>query len=92
MAAVHYSPIPTEIEDPVTYKEASALLARTGHPAAARTIANWVAQANQRALAGEREAIEVVRVRRTDYVSWSDVLDEHGDRTAAKLRCSSNWP
>lgn len=87
MAAVHYSPIPTEIEDPVTYQEASALLARTGHPAAKGTIARWVREAN-----AVQETVPVLKVGRTDYVSWSDVQDLHYERTAAKLRASSNWP
>ena len=87
MAAVSYSPIPTEIEDPVTYKEASALLKPTGHPASPQTIARWVREANQ-----VEETIRVVRSGRTDYVSWSLVLRMHRDRTAVKLRASSNWP
>ncbi|MCL8016930.1 hypothetical protein [Streptomyces sp. AS02] len=78
MAAIHYSPIPTEIEDPVTYKEASALLARTGHPYAAGSIARW--------------DLPKVRVGKTFYVSWTDVQQEHFRRTAVKLRTSSNWP
>lgn len=88
MAATHYSPLPIApgIEDPVTYREASALLARTGHPAARGTIARWVAEAN-----AEKETIPVVRVRGTDYVSWSAILEEHGRRTAVKLRASAAW-
>ena len=78
MAALHLSPIPTEIEDPVTYKEASALFAQTGHPAAPGTIARWVKEAIE---AGQ--TIPVERVRRTDRVSWSMLLRLHRDRTAA---------
>lgn len=78
MAAVHYTPAPAEIEDPVTYKEASALLARTGHPYHAGSIARW--------------DLPKERVGKTDYVSWSDVLEEHRDRVAARLRASSDWP
>jgi hypothetical protein len=33
MAAVHYSPFTTAIEDAVTYREAAALLEDTGHSA-----------------------------------------------------------
>jgi hypothetical protein len=84
MAALHLSPIPAEIEDPVTYKEASALLARTRHPAAPGTIARWVKEANE---AGQH--IPVERMRRTDYVSWTQVLRLHRDRTAAKLRAAA---
>lgn len=87
MAAVHYSPTPTEIEDPVTYKEASALLKPTGHPASSQTVARWVREANQL-----EETIPVVRSRGTDYVSWTLVLREHRRRTAVRLRASSNWP
>lgn len=86
MAAVNYSPIPTEIEDPVTYKEASALLKPTGHPASWQTIARWVREANQ-----EQETIRVVRSGRTDYVSWTLVAREHRRRTAVKLRASAAW-
>ncbi|MGW2384355.1 hypothetical protein [Streptomyces sp. NPDC001658] len=81
MAATHYSPLsdsrPAPITDPVSYKEASALLARTGHPVASRTIAGWGLPAERRG--------------RTDVVSWTAVLKAHGERTAAKLRCSANW-
>lgn len=78
MAATHYNPASAAIEDPVTYKEASALLARTGHPAAYWTIARW--------------GLPKVCVGGTNYVSWSDVLEAHGDRVAAKLRASGDWP
>ncbi|GGS96774.1 hypothetical protein [Streptomyces violaceus] len=82
MAATHYSPLPDEIEDPVSYKEASALLARTGHKVDPETIRRWVREGK----------LETVRKRRTDYASWTDILDVHFERTAAKLRASSNWP
>ena len=86
MAATHYSPLPLApgIEDPVTYKEASALLARTGHPAPESTLRRYVSEDN----------IKTVRVgpKRVVYVSYSDLLDAHFKRTAAKLRASSNWP
>jgi hypothetical protein len=92
MAATHYSPIPYTpgIEDPVTYEEASVLLARTGHKASAGTVARWVAQANSVG-ADEEDAVLVVRVGRKDYVSYTAVLEMHRDRTAVKLRASSNW-
>lgn len=82
MAVTQYSPLPDSIDDPVSYKEASALLARTGHPADPETIRRWVRE----------EELETVRIRRTHYASWSDILEVHGRRTAAKLRASSNWP
>jgi hypothetical protein len=88
MAATHYSPLPYTpgIEDPVSYKEASALLARTGHPAPEGTVARWVREAN-----AVEETVPVVRVGRKDYVSYTAVLELHRDRTAVKLRASSNW-
>ena len=88
MAAVHYNPLPdaARIEDPVSYKEASALLADTGHPASSQTIARWVREANQLT-----EVIPVMRSGKTDYVSWTLVMREHKQRTAAKLRASAAW-
>lgn len=82
MAATQYSPLPEEIEDPVTYQVASTWFAQAGHKASVETIRRWVRE----------EGLETVRVRRTDYVSWSDLLEVHRDRTAVKLRVSSNWP
>jgi tryptophan 2,3-dioxygenase len=80
MAATHASP--AFIEDPVTYKEAIALLARTGHPAPESTLRRWV----------HDDQLDTVRMGGKVHVSWSDILDAHGRRTAAKLRASSNWP
>ncbi|MFE0207071.1 hypothetical protein [Streptomyces sp. NPDC058985] len=89
MAALHHHPRPEaleDIEDPVTYEEASALLARTGHPARAETIRRWV----------KEDGLDTVSVRSrtgfTKHVSWTDVLEAHARRTAAKLRASSDWP
>ena len=84
MAAVHYSPIPTEIEDPVTYEEASGLFARTGHQVSVSTLRRWVHEEDlPTTRRGRRGKVEV---------SWSALLEVHFRRTAAKLRCSSNWP
>jgi len=80
MAATHYSPL--EINDPVTYEEASALLARTGHKAPVNTLRRWTQEAG----------LDTVKSGRKVYVSWSAILRVHRDRTAAKLRASSNWP
>ncbi|MER6249425.1 hypothetical protein [Streptomyces griseorubiginosus] len=86
MAATHYNPLPLApgIEDPVTYKEASALLARTGHPAPESTLRRYVRE----------DHIETVHVGplRVVYASYSDLLQAHAKRTAAKLRASSDWP
>jgi len=76
------SPHPAVIEDPVTYKEASALFARTGHPAPESTLRRWVKEEN---IPTERRAGIV-------QVSWTALMEAHGRRTGAKLRCSSNWP
>lgn len=80
--STYYSPLPTEIADPVTYKEAVALFARTGHKASESTLRRYVAD----------DGITTARVGRIDYMSWSDLLEAHFKRTAAKLRSSSNWP
>ncbi|MGW0948473.1 hypothetical protein ACWD4O_38785 [Streptomyces sp. NPDC002623] len=82
MAATHYSPLPVEIDDPVTYEEASALLAQTDHKAPVNTLRRWVQEAD----------LKTVKCGRRVYVSWSDILEVHRDRTAVKLRASSNWP
>lgn len=82
MAATHLSPYPAEIEDPVTYEEASALFARTGHPAAKTTLRRYV----------KEDGLDTVKAGRTVYVSWSDLLEAHARRTAVKLRASSDWP
>lgn len=82
MAIAHYSPLPAEIDDPVTLKEAVALFRRTGHPAPESTLRRWIREDN----------ITTVRAGRTDYVSWTDLLQAHFRRTAAKLRAGSNWP
>lgn len=86
MAATHYNPLPIApgIEDPVTYEEASALFARTGHPAPVSTLRRYVRE----------DGIKTVHVgpRRVVYVSYTDLLDAHFKRTAAKLRASSDWP
>lgn len=88
MAATHYSPLDDleGIEDPVTYKEAVALLARTGHAVAESTVRRYV----------QEDGLSTVRARcggkAKDYASYSDILQAHFRRTAVKLRASSNWP
>ncbi|WP_329376198.1 hypothetical protein [Streptomyces sp. NBC_01483] len=70
MAVTSYSPLPEAIPDPVTFKEASAMFAETGHPIHANTLVRQVRA---------RKDIPVVRVGRTDYVSYSDALDVHAE-------------
>jgi hypothetical protein len=82
MAVTYPSPHPAEIEDPVTYEEASELFAHTGHPAAVNTLRRWV----------KEDGIATERRGRPVYVSWSALLDAHARRTAAKLRASGDWP
>ena len=80
--STYYTPLPTKIEDGVTFEEASALLDRTGHKAPESTLRRWVKEAG----------FETEKVGRKVYVSWSDILEIHRDKTAVKLRTSSNWP
>lgn len=82
MAATQLSPLPAEIADPVTYEEAIALLARTGHSAGCTTIRRYV----------KEDGLRTVKVGRVIYVSWTDILEAHFKRTAVKLRASSDWP
>ncbi|MGV9278128.1 hypothetical protein [Streptomyces griseosporeus] len=78
MAIAHYSPLPAEIDDPVTLKEAVALFRRTGHPAGETTLRSWIRE----------DGITTVRVGKTAYMSWTDLIQAHARRTAAKLRAS----
>lgn len=82
MAAPHPLPLTDEIQDPVSYEEAAALFARTSHPASPTTLRRYV----------QEDRLDTVRSGRTVYVSWSDLLEAHGRRTAAKLRAGSDWP
>lgn len=82
VAAVQPIPLADEIPDPVSYEEASALLARTGHPAAPSTLRRWV----------KEDRLSTVRSGRTVLVSWSELLEAHRRRTAVKLRAGSDWP
>lgn len=84
MAATHHSPLPIGIEDPVSLKEASALFDRTDHKASVETLRRWVHEDD---LETEHRG-----PKRVLHVSWSDLLEAHFKRTAAKLRASSNWP
>ncbi|GHB15240.1 hypothetical protein GCM10018777_55630 [Streptomyces albogriseolus] len=82
MAATQLSPFTDAIPDPVTFEEASALFDPTGHPASPTTLRRWV----------KEDKLTTEKVGRKVYVSWSDLLEAHLKRTAARLRASSNWP
>lgn len=69
MAITSYSPIPTTIPNAVTFKEASARFARTGHPISANTLVRLARAAGY----------DTERVGRTDYVSNDDLLQAHAD-------------
>ncbi|MGW2520528.1 hypothetical protein ACWC09_26635 [Streptomyces sp. NPDC001617] len=88
MAAVHYSPPTTEIEDSaqttVTYREAALLFKRTPYAPSPGTIARWVAEANR-----VEVTIPVQRDGRRDRVSWTLLLREHKRRTAERLRAAA---
>ncbi|WP_046249553.1 hypothetical protein [Streptomyces sp. MBT28] len=90
MAALQHHPRPEaleDIEDPVNYEEASALLARTGYPARVDTIRRWVKEDDIDTVSARGRRGQLVR-----YVSWTDILEAHYKRTSARLRASSNWP
>lgn len=74
MAVTSYSPIPASIPDPVTFKEAAALFAETGHPVSANTLI-------RRARA---KGCDIERVGRTDYASYSDLLEVHAEVVRAR--------
>ena len=89
MAALHYSPrpeVPEDLGDPVTYKVAVDLLARTGHSVGVETIRRYVREDSLATVLGRG------RTAPRTYVSWTDVLNAHYKRTAAKLRAGSTWP
>lgn len=73
MAVTSYLPLPTTISDPVTFKEASALFAETGHPASANTLVRWARE----------KRYDIERVGRTDYVSYSNLLEVHAEKVRA---------
>lgn len=83
MATPHHSPTSeaAQIEDWVTYEEALGLLARTGHSVPDSTLRRYVRQ----------DQLPTRRVGSKDkvQVSWSDVLESHRRRTAAKLRAAA---
>lgn len=83
MATPHHSPTPeaAQIEDWVTYEEASALLAPTGHPAPASTLRRYIRE--------DQLPTRRVGVRGKVQASWSDILESHRRRTAAKLRAAA---
>lgn len=74
------APIPSPIsapDDPVTLKEALALLRKSPYPASESTLKRWIS----------RYRIQRRRVGKADYVSFSDVLV--AQRDAAQERQES---
>ncbi|MFD9443460.1 hypothetical protein [Streptomyces sp. NPDC060001] len=69
MAVTSYSPIPVSIPDAVTFKEAAALFQETGHPASANTLVRLA----------RAKGYKTERVGRTDYISYSDLLEAHAE-------------
>lgn len=69
MAVTSYSPLPESIPDPVTFKEAQALFAETPHPVHANTLVRLA----------KAKGCDIERVGRTDYVSYSDLLEAHAE-------------
>ena len=69
MAVTTLSPYsgPTPYSDLVTFEEASALFRETGHPASVRTLRRLV----------RLHGTGTERHGRTDYASWSDLLEIH---------------
>lgn len=74
MAVTSYSPIPTTLPDPVTFKEAAALLSETPHPVSANTLVRWARE----------KGYSTERVGRTDYVSYSDLLRVHAEMVRSR--------
>lgn len=68
VAATSYSPSPA-IRDGVTFKEAVAKFAETGHPIPLNTL---------KRIAHTR-GFKTERVGRTDYVSYSNLLEAHAE-------------
>ena len=63
---LHY---PAATSDLMPLQACSDLLAPTGHPASVSTLRRWI----------KAHGLHVERFDRTDYVSYSDVLEAHRD-------------
>lgn len=68
MAATSYSPSPA-IRDGVTFKEAAEKFRETGHPVSVNTLVRLA----------RAKGYETERVGRTDYVSYSNLLEAHAE-------------
>lgn len=53
----------------VSLKEASALLAETGHPASVETLRRWC----------KKHGVPLVKHGRTHYASWTQIIKVHRD-------------
>jgi hypothetical protein len=71
MAIANPSPY-AATSDLVSLREACDLLEETGRPVAPRTL-------KKHALAHKPDPVEIIRCGRTDYASWSDLLDVHAE-------------
>lgn len=73
MATSYLSPAPS-IPDAVTFDEAADMFAETGHPAPKNTLVRWA----------RAKGYQIERVGRTDYVSYSDLLEVHAEMMRAR--------
>lgn len=75
MAVAYHTPILSAVRPGwVSFKEASGLLRRTGHPASVTTLQRWV----------QEEGIATERIGRTDYVSFTQILKVHAVRVRTR--------
>lgn len=65
---------PYVARDQVTLKEASALLAETGHPASIETLRRWC----------KKHGVPLVRYGRADHASWTRLLLVHAIEVDAR--------
>jgi len=65
--------------DLVSLVEASALFAKTGHPATPRTLKRWAV----------KHGVTVERAGRDDIASWSDLLVVHAEEVDRRTGAGS---
>lgn len=76
MAVTSYSPLslPCSIPDGVTFQEAEGKFAETGHRVPKNTLIRWARE----------KGYVTERVGRTDYVSYTDLLEVHAEKIRAR--------